>query len=178
MNKKISIELREVVDADLAALFEHQRDPEAVAMAAFPARDRPAFDSHWAKIRADPACMVRTILCDAHVAGNIGSWDQSGNRMIGYWIGREFWGRGVATKALAEYLSHETARPLYAWVAKENVGSIRVLEKCGFTPSEEDLGSSEIPGYEVEEVLMELRAVTSVRGVHGNHPNLRDVEES
>jgi hypothetical protein len=35
--------LREVVDSDLDAFFEHQREPEANRMAAFLARDREAF---------------------------------------------------------------------------------------------------------------------------------------
>ena len=66
------------------------------------------------------------------VVGNIGSWTQEERRLIGYWIGHEYWGRGIATAALAEFLGHDRARPLHALVAAHNIGSIRVLEKCGF----------------------------------------------
>ena len=72
------------------------------------------------------------MLVDGAVAGSIGSWEADGRRLVGYWIGREFWGRGVATTALQEYVAEVTERPLYAYVAELNRASIRVLEKCGF----------------------------------------------
>ncbi|MFL5934969.1 MAG: metal-sulfur cluster assembly factor [Gaiellaceae bacterium] len=53
--------LRDVVESDLDVLFEQQRDPEAVAMAVFPAREREAFDAHWRKILADERNVVRVI---------------------------------------------------------------------------------------------------------------------
>ena len=39
--------LRDLVEADIAVFFEHQRDPEANRMAAFPARDEETFVAHW-----------------------------------------------------------------------------------------------------------------------------------
>jgi RimJ/RimL family protein N-acetyltransferase len=93
--------------------------------------------THWAKLRREPSNIIRTIVCDGQVAGNIGSWIAEDQRLIGYWIGREFWGRGVATAALAAFVAEVNERPLHAFVAKHNVGSIRVLEKCEFVPSPE-----------------------------------------
>ena len=84
--------LREVIDSDLPIFFEHQRDPEAVQMAAFPSRDQEAFVTHWAKLRRKPSNIIRTIVGDGQVTGNIGSWIAEDRRLIGYWIGREFWG--------------------------------------------------------------------------------------
>jgi len=130
--------LRAVTDADVAIFFGHQRDPEAVRMAAFPARDRDAHMAHWASILADETLIARTIDVDGRVAGHIGSWQADGKRFVGYWIGREFWGRGIATRALAEFLGELTERPLHALVAPHNAGSIRVLEKCGFVRVAED----------------------------------------
>src|ERR1043166_5185639 len=127
--------LREVVDSDLPIFFEHQRDPEAAQMAAFPSRDHDAFMTHWAKLRREPSNIIRTMVCDGQVAGNIGSWIAGNRRLTGYWVGREFWGRGVATAALAAFLAEIKERPLPAFVASHNVGSIRVLEKCEFVPS-------------------------------------------
>jgi RimJ/RimL family protein N-acetyltransferase len=124
--------LRDVVESDLDAFYEHQREPEANEMAIFPARDRETFDAHWRKILADDSTIQKTIVYDGQVAGNIGSWQQEGRQLVGYWIGREFWGKGVATRALGEFVEQVRERPLYAWVATSNVGSIRVLEKCGF----------------------------------------------
>jgi RimJ/RimL family protein N-acetyltransferase len=150
--------LREVVEADLAVFYEHQRDPEAAAMAAFPPRDRDAFMAHWAKTLANDSVLTRTVVSDGEVAGNIGCWEADGRMLVGYWIGREFWGRGLATRALAELLDMVDARPLHAYVAKGNVGSIRVLEKCGFLEVGEQTGDDGI-----EELLLELPPIP-------NHP--------
>jgi RimJ/RimL family protein N-acetyltransferase len=135
---KPKIQLRNVEAADLPLFFEHQRDPIAVAMVAFNSRDRAAFDQHWAKLLADDSLLKKTIVvvsavsAESQVAGNIGSWTAEGKREVGYWIDRAFWGRGVATEALSAFLCLEPVRPLYAGVAKHNVASIRVLQKCGF----------------------------------------------
>jgi RimJ/RimL family protein N-acetyltransferase len=126
------VELRDIVEDDLPTLFRNQADPEASAMAAFPSRDWEAFVAHQAKIGADPDTQQQTILVDGEVAGDIGSWQAEADRNVGYWIGRSFWGRGVATAALRAFLALETTRPLTAHVAVHNLGSRRVLEKCGF----------------------------------------------
>src|SRR5262245_46159057 len=111
--------LRNVVAADLRIFFEHQRDPEATAMAAFPTRDWDAFISHWqCNVLGNPANLVRTILVGDQVAGYVSSWEQDGKRLVAYWVGREHWGRGVTSLALAEFLQdHERHRPLHAYVA-------------------------------------------------------------
>lgn len=126
------VRLRAVADSDLDVLFSHQADPEAAEMAAFPSRDRERFDAHWAKIRLDDTKVSRIILVDGVVAGSINGWQDDGRQLVGYWIGREYWGRGVATRALTLLLSEVPARPVYAYVAAHNAGSIRVLQKCGF----------------------------------------------
>jgi RimJ/RimL family protein N-acetyltransferase len=149
--------LRDVVEADIPILFEHQRDPEAARMAAFPARDREAFTAHWQKILANDEGTKKTILFDGQVAGNIVIFDRGGKRLVGYWIGREFWGQGLATRALAELLAEETTRPLHAYVATSNVGSMRVLEKCGFTLVSRDTEFDETLGEEIEEALYILK---------------------
>ena len=154
----VGVIIREVTESDLPIFFEHQRDPEANRMAAFAARDRDAFMAHWTKIMADESCVNRTVVVDGTVAGNVGSWEQSGLRLIGYWIGREFWGRGVATRALSAFVDEVTTRPLYAYVATTNVASIRVLEKCGFTTSAKDTASLDEPEDGVAEVVMKLEA--------------------
>ena len=104
--------LREVFEADLPVFYEHQRDREAAAMAAFPPRERDAFMAHWAKTLANDSALTWTVVSDGAVAGNIGCWEDDGRRLVGYWIGREFWGRGLATQALAELLDVVDARPL------------------------------------------------------------------
>ena len=150
--------LRDVTDGDLTIFFEHQLDPDANRMAAFPARDRDAFTAHWTKILGDETVTLKTIVFDGHVAGNMVSFEQLGEPQVGYWIGKEYWGKGIATQALSEFLGYVKARPLYARVAKHNVASIRVLEKCGFTICGEDKGDSNAGGTEVEEYILKLSA--------------------
>jgi RimJ/RimL family protein N-acetyltransferase len=150
------VQLRDVIADDLPIFFEQQLEPEATHMAAFPARDRDAFMAHWAKILRDETVIIKAILFDAQVAGNILCWEQSGRSFIGYWLGKEYWGKGIATQALSEFLKHVKARPLYAYVAKHNLASRRVLEKCGFTLQAEDQASTNTPGEEVEDFLLKL----------------------
>jgi RimJ/RimL family protein N-acetyltransferase len=114
---------------------------------------REAFMAHWAKTLANDSALTRTVVSDGEVAGNIGCWEADGHRFVGYWIGREFWGRGLATQALSELLGVVDARPLHAHVAKSNVASIRVLEKCGFVEVGAHTGDDG-----VEELVLELRA--------------------
>lgn len=152
----VKIHLREVVDADLPVLFEHQRDPVAVRMAAFPSRDRDAFMAHWAKLRADATNLARAIEVDGRLAGHIGSFVRDGVREVGYWIGREFWGRGVASAALAAFLRIDKTRPLCAGVVRDNAGSIRVLEKCGFSIVRRETEFSGVRGAEIELLILRL----------------------
>jgi RimJ/RimL family protein N-acetyltransferase len=155
------VRLRDVEHNDLPVFYEHQLDTDATRMAAFPSRDRAAFDAHWAtNILGNPGAVTQTILVDDQVAGNIGSWSQEGVRLVGYWIGKEHWGRGVATQALAAFLHLVTERPLYAHVAKHNAGSIRVLEKCGFTLEREEsveVARDDVARDDVVELVLILR---------------------
>lgn len=70
-----TIRLRGVITSDLPIFFEQQLDPVAAQMAAFPARDREAFMAHWARIMADESNILKTILEDDRVTGNIVSWE-------------------------------------------------------------------------------------------------------
>jgi RimJ/RimL family protein N-acetyltransferase len=134
----MNVSLRDVQESDLATFYAHQLDPEATRMAAFPSRDWDAFTAHWAKIMTSTTGTIQTVIFDESVAGNIGCWEDSGEKLVGYWIGREYWGKGIATAALSEFLKRVLDRPLVARVAKHNVASIRVLEKCGFTIAGEE----------------------------------------
>lgn len=126
------VTLRNVTEEDLPIFFEHQRDAVALRMAAFTPREREAFLIHWRTKVLRPENVTRTIVGGGGVAGFIGSWEQDGKRFVAYWLGREHWGKGLATQALSQFLEVEPIRPLHAWVAVHNTGSIRVLEKCGF----------------------------------------------
>lgn len=131
-SRSSAVSLRDVREEDIPILFEHQRDEESNRMAAFPARDRAAHEAHWRKIAADEDLVTKAIVRRDEVVGNAVAWDNGTHTEIGYWIGREHWGQGIATAAVRELLTVVETRPLYAHVAAHNVGSLKVLEKCGF----------------------------------------------
>jgi RimJ/RimL family protein N-acetyltransferase len=131
----VDLVLREMTLDDLPILFEHQRDPVADEMAVFAARDWDAFVAHDAKIRSDPTLIRRTVSVDDEVVGWIGCFGDE-QREVGYWYDRAVWGRGIATAALAAFLDDVTERPLFAHVAVGNLGSAKVLERCGFVEVE------------------------------------------
>jgi RimJ/RimL family protein N-acetyltransferase len=153
--------LRDVTEDDLPIFFDQQLDLDANHMAAFTAKDpadRDAFTAHWTKILGDETITKKTILFDGHVVGHVLSFEQFGKPEVSYWLGKKYWGKGLATRALSKFLGHIKARPLYARTAKDNIASLRVLEKCGFMISGEDKGFSNARGEEVEEFILELRA--------------------
>src|SRR5438132_12544147 len=126
---------REIEDRDLGVLFEHSRDRDAIRMAAFTspeADDRTTFEQRWARLRSDSSTTNRVVEIDGRVVGHIASFDLEGRREVTYWIGREDWGRGIATRAPQGFLQLEATRPLYARAASDNAGSSRWLTNCGF----------------------------------------------
>jgi RimJ/RimL family protein N-acetyltransferase len=151
-----SVTLRDVVEEDLPIFFEHQRDPDANRMAAFPARDRESFFAHWHKILVDPSGVIKTIVADGVVAGNVLTFVHEGEREVGYWIGREHYGKGIATRALAALLASFPERPLFAHVARHNPASIRVLEKCGFKVVGTEADFATLDGQPVVGVILKL----------------------
>jgi RimJ/RimL family protein N-acetyltransferase len=125
--------LRPVLETDLPILFQQQIEPEAIAMSAYPSKDRGEFMRHWDGILHNKAVIARSILYKDKVAGHIICWKEGKyEQRVGYWIGKQFWGRGIATSALQEFLAQVKIRPLYAEAANHNAASKRVLEKNGF----------------------------------------------
>ncbi|MDO9084883.1 MAG: GNAT family N-acetyltransferase [Anaerolineaceae bacterium] len=157
---EINLWLRPVLNNDLPIFFTQQKDPDANQMAAFTSRDpsdQEAFNSHWQKIMVSDTVIIRTIVFEEQVAGYVLSYLDEGKPEVGYWIGKEFWGKGIATRALAEFLSSaNTTRPIYAHTAKDNQASKRVLEKCGFCVIKEMIGFANARGKEIEELLLVL----------------------
>ena len=159
-NMKGEVFLRGIREDDLEPFFEQMRDPEANIMAAFTAKDpadKEAFTAHWARIMGDEDITLRTIIFDGQIAGHIVCHSWFGDPEISYWIGKEYWGQGVATRALGEFMFILDKRPLYARTAKDNIASIRVLEKGGFKLSGHDKGFANARGEEIEESIYILQ---------------------
>ncbi|MFJ5776306.1 GNAT family N-acetyltransferase [Streptomyces sp. NPDC093094] len=156
----MNVSLREVQDGDLVTFYAHSNDPHGVRMAAFTAddpSDRARFDAHWARIRQDPAVVVRTVVGEhGETVGHVALFGPPGDREVTYWIGREHWGRGAATAALRQLLGAVPERPLRARAAADNGGSIRVLEKCGFVVTGHERGFANARGEEIDEVVLTL----------------------
>ena len=127
------VTLRSVDPADLDVFYAQANDPTAIARANVPPRSKPEFYAHWRnRIVGDPTVLARTVCAGDAAAGYLVSWWQDGHRTVGYWLGREFWGQGVGTAALLQFLSLEVTRPLYADTDVANTASRRLLERCGF----------------------------------------------
>ncbi|MBF6059836.1 GNAT family N-acetyltransferase [Nocardia terpenica] len=156
----MDVSLREVRDGDLPVFFDHWNDPEGIWVAAFTTKDpsdRAHFEGHWARVRRDPLVVVRTVVGGGgEILGHAAVFGPVEEREVTYWIGREYWGRGVATAALRGLLGVVPERPLYAHAAADNSRSIRVLEKCGFVVTGGGRGFANARGEEVDEVVLTL----------------------
>jgi RimJ/RimL family protein N-acetyltransferase len=158
------VTLREVTDDDVEIFCRQQSDPTArqmVALTQLEPATSEAFRAKWEGIRANSAGWVRTIEADGRVAGNVLSFifQPTGNREVGFWLGREFWGRGIATIAVRQFLATvEKNRPIHAGAIADNLGSLRVLQKCGFVVTGQCRENAPARGEDVDVVLLELTA--------------------
>lgn len=159
MTRFESITVREVESSDLETFYENQLDLEAIRMAAFVGKDpkdKVAFDAHWDKILHSPQNITRTIVAERQVAGHIACYPDGEKLEVTYWLGREFWGRGLATQALKRMLHLVVDRPIFARAATDNVGSIRVLQKCGFEIIGKNKDFADGRGEDTEEYILRL----------------------
>jgi RimJ/RimL family protein N-acetyltransferase len=155
----VEVALRAVEDSDLDALFDQMRDPESVRMAAFTAKDpndREAFDTHMSKLRTSPDVTLRAVTRDGRLVGSIGSFVMEGDTEITYWIDRSAWGQGIASQAVTLLLDTVEVRPVYARTASDNLGSIRVLQKAGFTITGTEISYASARNAEIEETILRL----------------------
>jgi RimJ/RimL family protein N-acetyltransferase len=137
LDVRLDVRLRDVEEADLEVFFAYEHDQEAVRRSKFTPRDRERFMDHWrTKILGNASGFVQTVTVDGAPAGNVMAWWEEDRRFVGYWLGREHWGRGVGTKALTAFVALEQARPLHADPHVGNTASVRLLERIGFRREE------------------------------------------
>ncbi len=150
------LKLRPVVEADLVAFFEQQSDPESVRISSLAPRPHDVFFAHYARVLVDPTNVLRTIDVDGFPAGHVATFPRDGLQELGYWVAREYWGRGIATWAVNEFLKDIRIRPLHAVTADTNLASIRLLERAGFRRESEiaDFGGERSRG--VTGIVMRL----------------------
>ncbi|HEY9532961.1 MAG TPA: GNAT family N-acetyltransferase [Mucilaginibacter sp.] len=157
--QNIQLKLRQTEHSDLAFLFQFQLDKEANYLAAFTSKDpadKKAYFEKFTKILDDPTINMQTVLVNETIAGSIAKFEMEGNTEITYWIDRSQWGNGIATTALKNFLSIENTRPIFGRVAFDNLGSQKVLEKCGFAKIGADKGFANARQAEIEEFIYKL----------------------
>lgn len=159
MNNKPDVRLRPSKVEDLDYFFNFQLNKEAAYLAAFTSKDsndRSTYLARHTKLLKEPTVNNQTILYGNNIAGSISKFEMEGEAEITYWIDRNFWHRGIATGALKNFLEIEITRPLFARVAYDNIGSQKVLEKCGFLQIGTDKGFANARQAEVEEFIYKL----------------------
>ena len=160
MKKTIEIELKRTNQNDLETLFLFQLDKDANYLAAFTSKnpsDKNAYIEKWTRLLSDEKINVRTILLKNKIVGSIAKFEMEGNAEITYWIGKEFWGKGIASTALKKFLEIEKTRPLFGRIAFDNLGSQKVLENCGFSKIGIEKGFANAREKEIEEIIFELK---------------------
>lgn len=156
---KLEIKLRPTVVTDLDNLFQFQLDEEGGYLAAFMSKDptdKAAYLAKYKKLLNDPTVNNQTICMDNNIVGSIAKFVMESDTEITYWIDRNYWGQGIATIALKEFLSIETTRPIFGRVAFDNFGSQKVLERCGFVKIASDKGFANARQMEIEEFIYKL----------------------
>ncbi len=159
----MSVTIRPVAAGDAELVFVLESDEVGADMLAFLPRapgDRAAFDEAWERYTTRPDIVFRVVEVDGAFAGYVLSFviEEAGEpeREVGYWIDRVYWGRGVASAALALLLDEVAERPLWGRVAGDNVGSRRVLEKAGFVRASVQQTLSPRRGFVIDEIALRL----------------------
>jgi RimJ/RimL family protein N-acetyltransferase len=154
-----SVQLRPVVKSDIAQFFEHHLElrplPAGASVADLEAR-KATFVDRWEQMLSDKNVMARTIIWKDAVAGYVARLIQRDKPSISCWLGRDYWGKGVATQAVQAFLDLIEKRPIYARVAYDNLAAMQVLRKIGFEIVEHDSFFSDAHGYEIDEIILAL----------------------
>ncbi len=159
MTKSNQISLRQTIVTDLEKFFEFQLDKEAMHLAAFTPKDptdKIAYMTKFKRLLEDPTITMKTIIVDRQIAGSVAKFLMEDDAEITYWIDRKFWGQGVASAALKDFLNIENTRPIFGRVAFDNYGSQKVLEKCGFEKIGTDKGFANARQTEIVEFIYKL----------------------
>lgn len=158
-NFSMNLILKKTTQSDLDTLFEFQKDPKGVTMAAFTSEnpnDKAAYLKKWSAIIENPEIKMNTIFLDTVIVGSVVHFEMMNETNVSYWIDSKYWGKGIATKALQLFIKDVSKRPLVGCVAFDNYGSQKVLEKCGFVKVASEMSYANARKMEIEEFIYEL----------------------
>lgn len=155
----MELSIRKSIESDLEIFFLNQTDEEANYMAAFTPKnphDKEAYLNKWKRLMSDDTINMQTILTGDKVVGCVVKFVMYGDAEITYAISKEYWGRGITTKAVKTFLEKEPSRPIFGRVAFDNMGSQKILEKAGFKRIGKEMGFANARGVEIEEFIYKL----------------------
>ena len=136
-------EIRNWCQDDIASLVENANDKEVSSRLRdiFPYPYTLSDAINWVRIANQTKPVTNfAIVVDGQAVGGIGLTLQGDvsrkSAEIGYWLGRNYWGRGITTEAVAAltqyaFQTFDLCR-IFALPFDENAGSTRVLEKAGY----------------------------------------------
>ena len=156
---QMKVSLRKSIEPDLEVFYHNQTDEEANFMAAFTpknTKDKNAYLKKWNKLMTDDTVHMQSILIDNKVVGCMVKFVMDGDSDITYAIDKEYWGKGITSEAVKQFLKIETTRPLYGRVANDNYGSQKVLEKSGFLKIGTNMYFANARGTKIEEYIYRL----------------------
>ena len=152
MMKTERITLRHWLDTDAKALYKYASDPEVGPRAGWQPHKseeesleiiRTVFNNPttWAIVWNETGEAIGAIgygpSCDCSLPA------REGEPTVGYWVGKPYWGKGICTEALRLMIAHirETTviRSLISGHFTDNHASGRVMEKCGFVATGENV---------------------------------------
>jgi RimJ/RimL family protein N-acetyltransferase len=139
----MSIELRDYDNADIETLVSLANNERVsrYLIDTFPYPYTRTDAEFWISSGSKQNGAVTKVICkDGAFVGSVGLTPQTGWRShcaeVGYWLAEDYWGQGIAAKALeliTDYaFEHCGFKKLFAPVLAPNSASMRVLEKCGY----------------------------------------------
>ena len=148
MKNKVAIRKFKISDLDrLMELFPNQKITNAIGitLSQNPPKITRTFEEKWLQktIREykknKPSNLNLVITLDEEFVGTIGTHKvdyENESVEIGYWIGENYWGKGIATKALKLFIKevNKQFKPkrIVGYAFTFNTTSKKVMEKCGF----------------------------------------------
>jgi len=155
----MNLSLRKSIPSDLEIFYQNQTDDETNHMAAFTPKDpfdKSAYLTKWNRLMKDDTINMQTIVVDDEVIGCVVKFVMEGDSDITYAISKKYWGKGITTEAVKQFISIEKTRPLFGRVAFDNYGSQNVLENTGFKKIGNNMWFANARGKEIEEYIYKL----------------------
>ena len=143
--------LRPWLESDVESLFKYASDPDVGPRAGWSPHKsveesleiiRTIFnnDTNWAIVWKETGEAIGAIGYMA--TGNISLPARKNEPLVGYWVARPYWNRGICTEALQLVIAHirktTDIRSLISGHFVDNPASGRVMMKCGFVPTGEE----------------------------------------